>query len=136
MQKEAFVSGQLAAATLIVGLLPRPTTTYNRHLELQKSRIHEHTGIEGAETRLQYGVFRKCKIQNHVKVRGHQHCEAMGVQEFQNLMDSAKGGVMLVSMGSIVASSRMPMNIKNAFVSSFRAFPNASRERVYCSLTP
>uniref|UniRef100_A0A0M3HRW4 UDP-glucuronosyltransferase n=1 Tax=Ascaris lumbricoides TaxID=6252 RepID=A0A0M3HRW4_ASCLU len=47
-------------------------------------------------------------------------------EEFRNLMDSAKGGVMLVSMGSIAASSRMPMSIKNAFVSSFRAFPNIS----------
>uniref|UniRef100_A0A915CIH9 UDP-glucuronosyltransferase n=1 Tax=Parascaris univalens TaxID=6257 RepID=A0A915CIH9_PARUN len=45
-------------------------------------------------------------------------------EEFQKLMDSARGGVMLVSMGSIVVSSRMPMDIKNAFVSSFRAFPN------------
>uniref|UniRef100_A0A915C4F2 glucuronosyltransferase n=1 Tax=Parascaris univalens TaxID=6257 RepID=A0A915C4F2_PARUN len=38
-------------------------------------------------------------------------------EEFQNLMDSAKGGVMLVSMGSIATSSRMPKSIKNAFVS-------------------
>lgn len=55
-----------------------------------------------------------------------EHCEGLDIQEFRNLMDSAKGGVMLVSMGSIAASSRMPMSIKNAFVSSFRAFPNVS----------
>ncbi|VDM27447.1 unnamed protein product [Toxocara canis] len=38
-------------------------------------------------------------------------------------MDESTGGVVLVSFGTVVLSSRMPPEVKSAFVSTFRHFP-------------
>uniref|UniRef100_A0A183V5A4 UDP-glucuronosyltransferase n=1 Tax=Toxocara canis TaxID=6265 RepID=A0A183V5A4_TOXCA len=44
-------------------------------------------------------------------------------EDFKRLMDESTGGVVLVSFGTVVFSSRMPPEVKSAFVSTFRHFP-------------
>lgn len=43
--------------------------------------------------------------------------------EFQKIMDNAAGGAVFVSFGSIMKSSLMPKEMKDAFLGAFRNFP-------------
>uniref|UniRef100_A0A9J2PIP0 glucuronosyltransferase n=1 Tax=Ascaris lumbricoides TaxID=6252 RepID=A0A9J2PIP0_ASCLU len=43
--------------------------------------------------------------------------------ELKNVMDAAIDGAVLVSFGSLANTSRMPIELKNAFIETFKAFP-------------
>uniref|UniRef100_A0A915B6U5 glucuronosyltransferase n=1 Tax=Parascaris univalens TaxID=6257 RepID=A0A915B6U5_PARUN len=46
--------------------------------------------------------------------------------ELKNLMDAAVNGAVLVSFGSLANSSLMPVELKTAFIETFKAFPKVT----------
>uniref|UniRef100_A0A915AZM7 glucuronosyltransferase n=1 Tax=Parascaris univalens TaxID=6257 RepID=A0A915AZM7_PARUN len=47
-------------------------------------------------------------------------------EEYERIMENAKGSVVLVSFGSVAKSSEMPSKIKDAFVGMFARFPEVT----------
>ena len=45
-------------------------------------------------------------------------------QTFENIVQKAKDGVILISFGSVAQSHQMPIDVKRAFLKAFSTFPS------------